>query len=131
MAKTDFKSVDEYIATFPPDVRRTLTTVRQTIRKAVPDAEEVISYQLPAYKLGGSFVLYFGGFKEHFSLSCPPPFTVFDAFEKELGPYGVSKSAIRIPLAQPVPTRLIADIAKFRANEALARAKTKKATKKK
>ena len=130
MAKTDFKTVDEYIDTFPPDVRRTLTTVRQTIRKAVPDAEEVISYQLPAYKLGGNFVVYFGGFKEHFSLSCPPPFTVFEAFGKELAPYGVSKSAIRFPLAEPVPTRLIADIARFRANEALARAKTRKAPKK-
>jgi uncharacterized protein YdhG (YjbR/CyaY superfamily) len=92
----------------------------------VPDADEVISYQLPAYKLSGGWVLYFGGFKDHFSLSCPPPFTVFDAFKKELSPYVVTKSAIRFPLDQPVPTKLIANIAKFRAKEVLERAKAKK-----
>jgi uncharacterized protein YdhG (YjbR/CyaY superfamily) len=121
MAKTDFKNVAEYLATLDPDLKLTLTTVRQTIRKAVPDAEEVISYQIPAYKLNGSYVLYFAGFKDHFSLSCPPPFTVFEAFAKQLARYKVTKSAIRFPLDEPVPVKLITAIAKFRAKEALGR----------
>jgi uncharacterized protein YdhG (YjbR/CyaY superfamily) len=125
MAKTDFKSVDDYIATFPKDVQTVLSTVRATIRKAVPQAEEVISYQLPAYKSNG-FILYFGGFKEHYSLSCPPPFTVFSEFKEELARYEVSKSAIRFPLGEPVPVKLIADIAKSRAKELKERAEAAK-----
>jgi uncharacterized protein YdhG (YjbR/CyaY superfamily) len=57
MVKTDFKSVEEYIATYPDDVQAVLQRVRSAIRKAMPDAEEVISYQIPAYKLHGSIVL--------------------------------------------------------------------------
>jgi uncharacterized protein YdhG (YjbR/CyaY superfamily) len=132
MAKTDFKSVDQYLATFPSEKKRILHAVREAILGAVPDAEEVISYQLPAYKLSGGWLVYFGGFKDHFSLSCPPPFTVFEAFRKELAPYVVTKSAIRFPLDRPVPKELIADIARFRAREAVERAKaTKKKPKRK
>ena len=61
MAKTDFKSVDEYIATHPPDVQATLQRVRSTIRKAVPKAEEAISYQISTFKLHGRYVVYFAG----------------------------------------------------------------------
>ena len=68
MAKTDFKSVDEYIASQPEAVQGVLERVRSTIRKAVPGAEEVISYQIPAYKLHGRAVLYFAGWKQHYSL---------------------------------------------------------------
>jgi uncharacterized protein YdhG (YjbR/CyaY superfamily) len=129
MAKTDFKTVSEYLSTLDPELKRILTTVRQTIRKAVPKAEEVISYQIPCYKLDGVYVLYFAGFKDHFSLSCPPPFTVFEAFAKQLAPYEVTKSAIRFPLDEPVPVKLITAIAKFRAKEALAAGKSKKPVK--
>lgn len=117
MAKTDFKSADEYIATFPAEMQKILKTVRKTIQTAVPDADEVISYQIPAYKYKGGWVLYFSGYKNHYSLSCPPPFTVFEKFKKELSRYGVSKSAIKFPLDEPVPVKLITDIAKFRAKE--------------
>lgn len=116
MAKTNFKTVDEYIATFPKAVQAVLQAVRRAIVTAVPDAEEVISYQLPAYKRNG-WVLYFGGYKDHYSLSCPPPFTVLEAFKKELAPYTVAKSAIRFPLDEPVPVTLIGSIAAFRAAE--------------
>ena len=68
MAKTDFKSVDEYIATHPPDVQAILQRVRSTIHKAVPKAEEAISYQIPTFKLHGSYVVYFAGWKKHYSL---------------------------------------------------------------
>jgi uncharacterized protein YdhG (YjbR/CyaY superfamily) len=124
MAKTDYKTVDEYVATFPEDMQSILQTVRRTIREAVPDAEEVISYQVPAYRFHG-WVFYFGGYKKHYSLSCPPPFTVFTAFQEALAPYEISKSAIRFPLDQPVPVKLIGDMAKFRADENLSREKQK------
>ena len=66
MAKTDFKSVDEYISTFPEGVQAILQRVRRTIRRAVPAADEVISYQIPGYKLRGARVIYFAGWKEHY-----------------------------------------------------------------
>ena len=68
MAKTDVKTVDEYIATHPARVQAILQRVRRTIRKAVPGAEEAIGYQIPAYKLHGGAVLYFAGWKQHYSL---------------------------------------------------------------
>jgi uncharacterized protein YdhG (YjbR/CyaY superfamily) len=125
MANTDFKTVDEYIATFRDGVQDVLQTIRRTIQDAVPDAEEVISYQIPAYKFHG-WVFYFSGHKNHYSLSCPPPFSVFTAFKEELSAYEVSKSAIRFPIDQPVPVKLIGDMARYRANENLSRETLKK-----
>jgi uncharacterized protein YdhG (YjbR/CyaY superfamily) len=117
MAKTDFKSVDEYIATFPEDVQAILQRVRRTIRKAVPGADEVISYQIPAYKLRGARVIYFAGWKEHFSLY-PATDLLVKAFKEEIAPYKVSKGTIRFPLSKPVPVKLIERLVKFRAKEA-------------
>lgn len=130
MAKTDFKSVDEYIATHPEEVQAILERVRSTIRKAVPGADEVISYQIPAYKLHGSAVLYFAGWKQHYSLY-PATEGVVAAFKDELAPYKVSKGTIRFPLARPVPVKLIEGIAKVRAKEAAEGAETKRAMRKK
>src|SRR5688572_15195208 len=110
MAKTDFKSVDEYIATFPKETQVILKKVRQAILKAVPDAEEVISYQLPAYKYHG-FVMYFGAYTNHFSVSSPPP--TFEIFKNELKEYKVSKSAVQFPYNKPVPVELIGKMAKY------------------
>lgn len=127
MAKTDFKNVDEYISTFSKEVQAILQQIRQTIKEAVPEAEEVINYQIPAFKFHG-WVFYFSAYKNHYSLSCPPPFTVFDAFKEALSPYEISKSTIKFPLDQPVPVELIHQMAQYRANENLERdkAKTKK-----
>jgi uncharacterized protein YdhG (YjbR/CyaY superfamily) len=130
MANTDFKSVNQYIASQPEAVRGVLKRVRSTIRKAVPKAEEVISYQMPAYKLHGGILLYFAGWKQHYSLY-PATDGVAEAFEDELAPYQVSKGTIRFPLSEPVPVRLIERIAKFRAKIAAAREKAKAATPKK
>jgi uncharacterized protein YdhG (YjbR/CyaY superfamily) len=124
MAKTDFKSVDEYIATYPEDVQAILQRVRRTICKAVPGAEEVISYQIPAYKLQGAPVLYFAGWKQHYSLY-PATNHLVAAFRDELAPYKVTKGTIRFSLSQPVPMKLIERIAKFRAKEAAERARAK------
>ena len=117
MARKDFKSVDEYIATFPEDVQAILQRVRRTIRKAVPGADEVISYQIPAYKLRGARVIYFAGWKEHFSLY-PATDLLVKAFKDEIAPYKVSKGTIRFPLGKPVPVKLIERLTKFRAKEA-------------
>ena len=130
MAKTDFKSVDEYIATHPPDVQPILQRVRSTIHKAVPKAEEGISYQIPTFKLHGSYVVYFAGWKRHYSLY-PASRQLVAAFKDDLAPYEVNKGTIRFPLSQAVPVKLIAGIAKFLAKEAVARAKAKAARPKK
>jgi uncharacterized protein YdhG (YjbR/CyaY superfamily) len=129
MAKTDFKSVDDYIATKPESVRAILQRVRGAIRKAVPRAQEAISYQIPAYNLDGGTVIYFAGWKEHFSLY-PASDRLVKAFKNELAPYKISKGTIRFPLGEPVPTKLIADIAMFRAKETAERLEAKAAVKK-
>ncbi len=125
MAKTGFKSVDEYIATHPEDVQAILRRVRGAIRKAVPAAHEVISYQIPTYKLRSRPVLYFAGWKQHYSLY-PATARLLAAFEDDLAPYEVDKGTIRFPLSAPVPVKLIERIAKFRAKEAAERAGAKR-----
>ena len=126
MAKTDFKSVDEYIATHPEDVQATLQRVRGIIRKALPGAEEAISYQIPTYKLHGEYVVYFAGWKQHYSLY-PATGRLVAAFKDELARYELSKGTIRFPLSQPVPVKLIERIARFLAKEAAERATAKRA----
>jgi uncharacterized protein YdhG (YjbR/CyaY superfamily) len=130
MAKTDFQSVDDYLAALPDDVRAILRRVRGAIRKALPGAEEAISYQIPTYRLNGGSVVYFAGWKQHYSLY-PATARLVAAFQDHLAPYQVSKGTIRFPLSQPVPTRLIERIAKFLAREAAARARAKQERSKK
>ena len=122
MANTHFQSVDDYIALQPEAVRGLLKRVRSTIRKAVPRAEERISYQMPAYKVDGTWVLGFAGWKEHFSLY-PFGASMLAAFGDEVKPYVASKGTLRFLLAERVPLGLIGRIAKLRAAEAAAKAK--------
>jgi uncharacterized protein YdhG (YjbR/CyaY superfamily) len=130
MAKTDFTSVDEYLASRPRDQRPLLQRIRAVLRKALPHADEVISYQIPAYKQDGKLVIFFAGWAEHFSLY-PASEALVAAFADELAGYERSKGTIRFPLAGKLPDKLIARIAKFRAQEVAARAATKKAATKK
>jgi uncharacterized protein YdhG (YjbR/CyaY superfamily) len=130
MAKTNFKSIDEYIASQPEAVQGILQQVRSTIHKAVPEAEEVISYQIPAYKLPGGLVLFFAGWKEHYSLY-PSTAGLVAAFKNQLARYELSKGTIRFPLSEPVPVKLIERIAKFRAKESTQHKKAKAAARKK
>ncbi len=116
MAKTRFLSVDEYIAAQPEAARDVLKRVRSAIRKAVPAAEETISYQIPTYKLQGGRMLYFAGWKRHYSLY-PTTARLLAEFKDELAVYEVDKGTIRFPLSGPVPVKLIERIAKFRATE--------------
>jgi uncharacterized protein YdhG (YjbR/CyaY superfamily) len=126
MAKTDFKSVDEYIASQPEAVRGILGRVRNAIRKAVPRAQEVISYKMPTYTLYGRRLLYFAVWKQHYSIYAATE-QVVAAFQKELVSYEVDKGTIRFPLSEPVPVKLIGRIAKFRAKEVAERDKAKAA----
>ncbi len=104
--------------------------MRSAIRKAVPGAEEVISYKIPTYKLQGGPVLYFAGWRQHYSLY-PASDHVVAAFKDDLAPYEVNKGTIRFPLSQPVPVKLIERIAKFRAKEVAERENAKAAAPKK
>jgi uncharacterized protein YdhG (YjbR/CyaY superfamily) len=126
MAKADCKSVDEYIAFQPDAIRPILRQVRNAIRKAVPEADEVISYNIPTYKLQGEPVLYFAGWKQHFSLY-PVSASLLAALRHDITPYVVNKGTMRFSLSQPVPVKLIGRIAKFHAKEVAARAQKKAA----
>jgi uncharacterized protein YdhG (YjbR/CyaY superfamily) len=120
VAKTDFKSVAEYIASRPAPVRRVLRRVRTAIRRALPKADETISYQIPAYRLDGRTVIYFAGWKAHYSIY-PATKRLAAAFKRELAPYEVNaRGTIRFPLSEPIPVKLIEDLASFRATEVAA-----------
>ena len=116
-------TVDEYIAAFPRNVRAMLKQVRATIKKALPGAEEVISYKIPAFKLNGRIVLYFAGWNAHYSIY-PITDRLASAMKKELSPYEMSgKGTVRFPLSKPVPVKVVSGIAKFRAREVAERAR--------
>lgn len=106
-----FKTVDEYLSVFPANTKAKLETLRTTIKKAAPGAEELISYNMPAYKQDGILV-YFAGYKGHIGFY--PTGSGIEAFKKELSSYEGSKGAVRFPLDQPLPLSLISKIVKYR-----------------
>ena len=117
MKATGHGSVSAYIAAQPLPARTVLRRVRATIRKALPGATEGISYRIPIYRLHGRMVLYFAGFRHHYSIYPATP-RVKKALGKEFTGLVHSKGTIRFALDRPVPARLIARIAKLRAAEA-------------
>jgi len=117
MGRIDHRSVGAYIAAQPLPARSVLRRVRATIRKALPQATEGISYRIPVYKLAGRMVLYFAGFRHHYSIY-PVSTRLKRALGKELAGLVHSKGTIRFPLDEAVPTRLIKRIATLRAAEA-------------
>jgi uncharacterized protein YdhG (YjbR/CyaY superfamily) len=116
MTKTKFSNVDEYISV-QPEAAKVALLVRTTIRKAVPGAEEMISYNMPAYKLQGGITLYFAVWRQHYSLY-PASERLVAALKEQLASHVVRKGTIRFPLSEPVPVKLIERIAKFRVKEA-------------
>jgi uncharacterized protein YdhG (YjbR/CyaY superfamily) len=120
VAKRRYASVGEYIESKPTDARAALAKVRAAIRKAVPAAEEGLSYQIPTYTLNGVPLLYFAGWTSHYSLF-PATDGLVAAFTRELAPYERRKGTLRMPLSEPVPVRLIERIARFRAEQIAAR----------
>jgi uncharacterized protein YdhG (YjbR/CyaY superfamily) len=125
---TGFRSIDEYIATFPPDIQARLASVRATIRAAAPDAMERISYQMPTFWLNGNLV-HFAALKNHIGFYPTP--SGIDAFQDETTMYKSTKGALQFPLDQPLPLDLIRRIVEFRVaenrNKAAAKVPKKKA----
>ncbi len=117
------KTIDDYIAGFPPDIQEILEKIRLTIKQAAPEAEETISYQMPTFTLIGNLV-HFAAFKSHIGFYPTPSGT--EKFQKELSIYKGGKGSIRFPLDQPIPFALIGKIVKFRVKENLARAAAKR-----
>ena len=116
--RTAPKSIDEYIAAFSPEVQAILRRVRLTISKAAPDAQETISYQIPAFTLSGALV-YFAAFKNHIGFY--PPVKGDARLEKAISGYAGEKGNMRFPLDQPIPYSLIERIVKHRVKQNLAK----------
>jgi uncharacterized protein YdhG (YjbR/CyaY superfamily) len=114
--RKQFKTIDEYIKTFPEDVQSILEKMRQTIRKAAPEAEEAISYQIPTFKLNGNLI-HFAAFKNHIGFY--PTSTGIEAFKKELSPYAGAKGSVQFPIEKPIPYDLVKKIVIFRRKENL------------
>ena len=103
------KTIDEYIANAPSEVRPILEEVRQTILDVIPDAEEAISYDMPTFNLNGSYVIYFAGWKKHVAMY-PVTGTMAAKLKEELAGYKGSKNSIHFPLSKPMPIDLIKKI---------------------
>ena len=119
-------NVDEYIATFPKEVKQLMEDMRRAIKTAAPDAEEMISYAMPAYKQYGILV-YFAAYKNHIGLYALP--TGHQAFKTELSVYKTGKGSVQFPLDKPLPLSLIKKIVKFRVKENIERVNLKAAVK--
>lgn len=114
--KKVFKTVDAYIADQPEDMQRVLSTLRATIQKTVPDAVEIISYGMPAYKLHGRVLMYFAGWAEHYAIY-PGSLNALAELADEVAPYKVTKGTIRFEREMAVPVALIKKIASLRKRE--------------
>jgi uncharacterized protein YdhG (YjbR/CyaY superfamily) len=118
-----FKTVEEYIDTFPATTKKILQQVRKTIKEAAPNAEEVISYNMPAYKQEGMLV-FFAAYDKHIGFY-PTPGGI-EAFKKELSVYNSAKGSVQFPIDNPMPLALITKIVKYRIKENLEKASLKK-----
>lgn len=116
-----FTSVDDYIASFAPEVQRTLEEVRAAIRDAVPGTEERISYGIPTFVLDGRYVVYFSGWKRHVSVYPIPDAGDDPAFERELKRHMAGKGTLKFALTEPMPIELIQRVAKRLLEQRLAR----------
>ena len=116
-------SVDAYIADFPEGTQILLKQIRATIKNAAPDAEEVISYSMPGYKLDGMLV-YFAAYKNHIGFYATP--TGHEKFKKELSVFKTGKGSVQFPIDNPLPLKLISEIVKYRVKENRIKAMTRK-----
>ena len=113
--KTRGQDVDDYFSRLPEGARATLEKLRKTIKSIVPEATEVISYQIPAFKYQGRVLIWYAGFKEHCSLF--PTAAVIKAHQSELKSYQVSKGTIRFPINKPMPATLVRKLVKARVKD--------------
>ncbi len=122
MENLKFRSIDDYHALFPVDIRVLLEELRTVIKQAAPDAEEVISYNMPAFKQH-SVLVYYAGYKNHIGFY--PTGSPIEVFKEELSKYKTSKGAIQFPVNGKIPRTLVKKIVKFRLKEDLEREKAK------
>ena len=108
------KNIDEYIASFSPDIQKLLERIRTMIRQAAPEAEETISYQIPTFTLKGNLV-HFAAFKKHIGFY--PTSTGIEKFKEELSVYEGAKGSVQFPLDKSIPFDLISKIVEFRVKE--------------
>jgi uncharacterized protein YdhG (YjbR/CyaY superfamily) len=108
-ARRKFTNIDDYVGTFPSDVRAILQKVRETIHKAVPGAEETISYGMPTLTLNGKYLVYFAAYENHISVYPIPSDT---ALHEVLAPYKAGKGTLRFPYSGTIPYELIGEVAK-------------------
>lgn len=117
---TQITTADEYIASFPKEVQQLMEQVRATIKQAAPEAQESISYGMPAYKTNGKSLVYFAAFKNHIGFYATP--TGHSEFAEELSKYKQGKGSVQFPLNKPIPLELISRIVKFRVEENMKKA---------
>lgn len=110
--------IDQYISSFPPEIQERLELIRSTIKAAAPDAEEVISYKMPAYKLKGILV-YFAGYKNHIGFY--PGANGISQFQEEINHYKNAKGSVQFPHTFPLPLDLVTKIVQFRREENLSK----------
>lgn len=115
-------TIDEYIAGFPPDVQAILRKIRETIRKAAPEAQETIKYRMPTFTLNGNLV-HFAAFQRHIGFYPVP--SGIEAFKEELSVYEQGRGSVQFPLDRPIPYGLISRIVKYRVKENRAKAGAK------
>jgi uncharacterized protein YdhG (YjbR/CyaY superfamily) len=123
MKAGSYHTIDEYIAAFPPKVQAILKKIRLTARKAAPQAEEKISYRMPAFFQDG-VLIYFAAFKQHIGVF--PPVRGDALLQKQLARYRGPKGNLKFPLDEPIPYGLITKIVKARLNENLKRVRKRK-----
>lgn len=123
-SKPKFTTMDAYIASVPKEIQDILEKIRQTIQKAVPNAVEAISYQIPTFKLNGKNLVHFAAWIDHIGFYATPSGNA--AFKKELTHYKVAKGSIQFPLEEPIPYDLVTKMVLFRVNETQVKKKLKR-----
>jgi uncharacterized protein YdhG (YjbR/CyaY superfamily) len=121
--RKQFKTVDEYIESFPKDIQDILRKIRTAIKAAIPDSEEKISYQMPTFYKNGNLVHY-AVFKNHIGFYPTP--SAIQSFKKEISKYKWAKGSVQFPIEKPMPLKLISRIAKYRAKENEIKSKAQK-----
>jgi len=122
MPRTNYQTIDEYIAAFPKKTQKILKEIRATIKAAAPTAVEKISYQMPTFYLNGNLI-HFAAYKNHIGIYPTPSGT--EEFKRELSIYKSGKGSIQLPVDEPMPLKLISKIVKFRITENKKKAKVK------
>lgn len=120
--KISYKSIDEYISKFTPEIQEILTMLRSVIKESAPEAQEKISYQMPTFVLHGNLV-HFAAYKNHIGFYPTP--SGIEAFKQELSGYKGAKGSIQFPIGKPLPYELISSIVKYRVAENTQKAQDK------